>query len=62
MLIECILCFCSDGRIGINYKGQCAVKVFHVCLITTTMIKEVKFDFIDGKHAITLIDGVYYEY
>lgn len=39
----------SDGRIGINYKGSCFVKVYHVCLKTTTFIDEVKFDFVDGE-------------
>ncbi|XP_031554214.1 uncharacterized protein LOC116291214 [Actinia tenebrosa] len=38
-----------DGRVGINYKGSCSVKVYHVCLTTTTFIDEVKFDFVDGE-------------
>jgi hypothetical protein len=42
--------FFSDGRVGINYKGQCSVKVFHVCLKTTTFVEEVKFDFVDGEY------------
>ncbi|EDO38050.1 predicted protein [Nematostella vectensis] len=36
-----------DGRIGMNYKGNCKVRVFHVCLKTITFIKEVQFPFKD---------------
>ncbi|XP_032234413.2 uncharacterized protein LOC5509612 [Nematostella vectensis] len=38
-----------DGRVGINYKGNCKVRVFHVCLKTITFIKEVQFPFKDGE-------------
>lgn len=47
-MLSCVV-FLSDGRIGINYKGKCSVSIFHVCLKETTLVEEVKFDFIDGR-------------
>lgn len=36
-----------------NYKGNCSVKVRHVCREDLTFVKTMKFEFMDGERFVS---------
>lgn len=41
--------FNSSGASSLNYRGNCTVKVSHVCREIKTPVKKTEFSFMDGE-------------